>query len=144
MLNIRNAAIGSNIFLMCIFAAFLFAISGSTHAWEWNWGLGKGVSGSGTINSKIRNVTGFAGLKLSLPASVHIRQSNTESVVIETDDNILPLVETIVGDGQLKIRPRETNSSFRTKTLNVTINAKTVESIVAAGSGRVRADGLKA
>gem|GEM_PF-3774859 len=88
MLNIRNAAIRSNIFLMCIFAAFLFAISSSTHAWEWNWGLGKGVSGSGTINSKIRNVTGFAGLKLSLPASVHIRQSNTESVVIETDDNI--------------------------------------------------------
>ena len=143
MLNIRNAAIRSNIFLMCIFAAFLFAIGGSTHAWEWNWGLGKGVSGSGTIKSEIRNVPGFAGLKLSLPASVHIRQSNTESVVIETDDNILPLVETIVGDSQLKIRPRETNSSFRTKTLNVTIDAKTVESIVAAGSGRVRARRLK-
>ena len=92
----------------------------------------------------IRNVTGFAGLKLSLPASAHIRQSNTESVVIETDDNILPLVKTIVGDGQLKICPRETNSSFRTKTLNVAINAKTVDSIEAAGSGRVRADGLKA
>ena len=56
----------------------------------------------------------------------------------------LPLVETIVGDGQLKIRPRETNSSFRTKTLNVTINAKTVDSIVAAGSGDVQIKALDA
>ena len=144
MLNIRKATIGSNIFLTWIFAAFLFATSGSARAWDWNWGGSKGVSGSGTIKSESRNVTGFTGIKLSLPASVQIRQGNTESVVIETDDNILPLVETIVEDGQLKIRPLEKNSSFRTKTLNVTINAKTVDSITAAGSGNVRADGLKA
>lgn len=106
-------------------------------------GLGQSRFGLGHHQLRIRNVTCFTGKKLSLPASVHIRRSNPESVVIERADNILPLVETIVEDGQLKIRPRETNSSCRTKTLNVTINAKTLDSIVAAGSGRVGADGLK-
>ncbi len=146
-MNLRPSTIRPNTFLTCLsalFTAFLFATSGSAHAWDWNWGWGKSVSGSGVIKTETRNVTGFTGIKLSLPASVQIRQGNLESVVIETDDNILPLVETIVEDGQLKIRPLEKNSSFRTKTLNVTINAKTVESIAAAGSGNVRADGVKA
>jgi hypothetical protein len=125
-------------------AALLLAVSGAAQAWDWNWGFGKSVSGSGTIKSETRNVTGFTGIKLALPANVIIRQGNTESVLIETDDNILPLIETVVEDGALKIRPLEKNSSFRTKTLNVTINAKTVNQISAAGSGTIRSDALKA
>ena len=144
MMNIQHATTRSNIFLTFLFTVFLLATSSTAQAWDWNWGWGKSVSGSGIIKSETRNVAGFTAIKLSLPASVQIRQGATESVVIETDDNILPLVETIVEDGALKIRPLEKNSSFRTKTLNVTINAKNIDSISAAGSGNISADSLKA
>ena len=111
---------------------------------DWNWGFGKSISGSGTLKSETRNITGFTGIGLSLPAYVEVRQGNIESVTIETDDNLLPLVETVVENGSLKIRSLERNTNLKSKHMKIIVNAKTVESLSVAGSGDIRADALKA
>ena len=125
-----------------LFAALAFAAQPATAA-DWNWGFGKSISGSGTLKSETRSVSAFTGISLSLPAYVEVRQGNTESVMIETDDNLLPLVETVVENGMLKIRSLEKSTSLKTKNMKITVNAKTIDSLSVAGSGDIRADALK-
>jgi carbon monoxide dehydrogenase subunit G len=109
----------------------------------WDWSFGAKVSGSGTIKSEARNVSGFTGVSLSIPANAEIVQGGSEGVRIETDDNILPLIETVVEDGKLKIRFKDRNMSVSTKTLKMTINVKTIDSLSVAGSGDLRASRLQ-
>ena len=66
-------------------AALLLAASSTTHAWDWNWGFGKSISGSGTIKSETRNVTGFTAIKLALPANVVIRQGKDGEMLVVTE-----------------------------------------------------------
>jgi hypothetical protein len=132
-------------------AAFLTALLAGTAlaampalAADWTWGFGKNISGSGTIKSEVRTVSGFTSISLSLPAYVEVRQGSSEGVTVETDDNLLPLVETVVENGALKIRSLEKNTNLKTKNMKITVNAKTIEALAVAGSGDIRADALKA
>ena len=115
----------------------------ATPAAAWDWNFGAKVSGSGNIKTETRNVSGFTGISLSLPANVEIIQGGSEGIVIETDDNVLPLIETVVDNGSLKIRFKERNMSVNTKTFNITINVKTIDNLSVAGSGDVRAAKLQ-
>ena len=110
-------------------------------AWDWTWGAK--VSGSGNIKTEARSVSGFTGISLSLPAKVDIVQGGIEGISIETDDNVLPLIETVVEDGKLKIRFKERNMSVSTKTLKMTVNVKSLDSLAVAGSGDLRAAKLQ-
>jgi hypothetical protein len=113
-------------------------------AWEWSWG-GKSVTASGNVKTETRDVTGFNGVSLSLPAKVTIKQGSKEGVTIEADDNFLPLIETVVERGVLRIRATERNMSFkgRSMKLNITVDAINIDSLSVAGSGDIIADGLK-
>lgn len=108
-----------------------------------DWGLWKSVSGSGTLKTETRNVSGFTGIALSLDGSVEIRQGASEGVTVETDDNILPLIETVVENATLKIRPTQRNATFSTKKLKIVVNARNLDRIDIAGKGDIHADALK-
>jgi hypothetical protein len=115
------------------------AMAPQAQAWDWNWGFGKSVKGSGVLKSESRNVSGFSKISLSVPGNAELVQGNSEGLTIETDDNILPLIETVVEGDALKIRFIDKNTSVSTKTLKLVINAKTIEGLSVAGSGDVRA-----
>jgi hypothetical protein len=78
-----------------------------------------------------------------LPGTVEVRMGDAESVTIESDDNILPLIETVVEDGTLKIRPARRNLQLDTRNLKVVVTAKKLERISVGGSGSVDAEGLR-
>lgn len=127
--------------------ALLTALPAQCLAWEWSWSWGWGgrsVTASGNVKTETRDVTGFTGISLSLPAKVTIKQGNKEGLTIEADDNYLPLIETVVERGQLRIRPTEKNMSFkgRSMKLNITIDAINIESLSVSGSGDIVADEL--
>lgn len=125
--------------------ALLTALPAQCLAWEWSWGWGgRSVTASGNVKTETRDVTGFTGISLSLPAKVTIKQGNKEGLTIEADDNYLPLIETVVERGQLRIRPTEKNMSFkgRSMKLNITIDAINIESLSVSGSGDIVADEL--
>jgi len=131
-------------FLPVVACAGLVAVAPSAHAWDWTWGWGgKSVKGSGVVKTETRHVTGFNRISLSIPARVEVIQGNTEGITIEGDDNIVPLVETVVENNSLNIRFAERDLSISTKTLRLVVNVKTVEGLSVAGSGELHASKLQ-
>jgi hypothetical protein len=98
------------------------------------------VTGSGVAKTESRNVIGFRGIVLGVTASVEVRQGAVEGITLTGDDNIVPLVETVVEDGTLKIRwVRKGNFSPAYSSLSIVIDAKNVDSLTVGGAGHVRA-----
>lgn len=114
----------------------------SAHAFDWSF-WGKKVTGSGNIKSETRPVSGFSAVNLAIPAKLTVVQSGSESILIEADDNLLPLIETDVSSGVLKIRWTERNLSVSSKKIRITVNLNTVKGLSVDGSGDILADGLK-
>jgi hypothetical protein len=139
----RPALLGRTTLIAAIaLAALLCLTPRHAAAWEWSWG-GKSVSASGNVKSESRDVSGFNGVSVALPATVTIRQGGKEGITIETDENFLPLIETVVDGKLLRIKTKENNMSFRGKfKINITVDAKDVERLSVAGSGDIIAPSL--
>jgi hypothetical protein len=108
-----------------------------------DWLAGNKIKGSGSLQKQTREVGSFNGLALNVPGHVELRIGNTDSITIEADDNILPLIDTVVENGTLRIRPAKRNSNFYATTLNIVIQARRVERISVGGSGSIDASGLR-
>ena len=109
-----------------------------------DWIAGERVKGSGNVKKQVRELAHFTGVSLSLPANVELRIGNTESVSIETDDNLLPLIETVIDNGMLKIRPVKRNTSLQARTMKIVVYAKDIDRLSLGGSGSIDADPLRA
>jgi len=115
-----------------LFAAALLAAAATSAA-------APTVEGSGVARTEGRTVGGFHGLVLGVPARVEIRQGAVEALTITGDDNVVPLVETVVEGGMLKIRWAKDRDSVRAGSLAVALDVKTLDSITQGGSGQVHA-----
>lgn len=116
------------------------------------------LEGSGTPVTETRTVAAFDGIALSGSLDLVVRQGAQQSVQVQADDNLLPLLETVVeparnGGSTLKVRWKREggwggswNSGWnrvqpRTKVL-VTVVVPTLTSVAVAGSGDVRVETL--
>jgi len=107
------------------------------------WFAGEKVIGSGTIIKQSRELASFDGLELGMPGSVEVRIGGSESVVIEVDDNMQALIETVVEGGTLKIRPVRKELQLNTRGMKIVVHARKIDSISVGGSGNVDAEGLR-
>jgi hypothetical protein len=126
----------------CALAAFALTASAVTVpalAGDWSWGSRETVQGNGNIKRQARQVTGFSGVALSLPGQVEIRSGGSEGLTIETDDNLLPLIETVVEDGTLKIRNKD-KVNIKTRNLKIVVQARELDRLAMGGSGSIDAD----
>jgi hypothetical protein len=129
--------------LLLAVSAIAFAVPASQAVASNNsWGSEK-VQGNGNIKKQARELGHFTGVSLSLPAQMELRMGNTESISIETDDNLLPLIDTVIEDGTLKIRPNKRNLNLHSKTMKIVVQAKDVSRVSLGGSGSIDADTLK-
>lgn len=101
------------------------------------------VQGNGTIKKQSRELAHFTGLAFGLPGKLELHIGNNEGIVIEADENLLPLIESVIEDGTLKIRTSKRNMNINAHTLKITVNAKTVERLALGGSGSIESDALK-
>jgi len=124
---------------LCALAAPLAPAHASPADW---FSGGKSVQGSGKLQQQTREVGRFNGLALNLPGQVTLRLGERESVQIETDDNLLPLIDTVVENGTLRIRGSKRNTSLRAKSLKIVVTTRQIERISVGGSGNVDARGL--
>lgn len=115
------------------------AIALPAAAWAW----GETVKGNGVIQQENRAPGSFKGIALGIPAQVEVRMGNVEDVSIETDANILPLVETTVEKGTLRIRPARRNLTLQPRTLKVVVQARQLAHLAIGGGGSIRAAALK-
>lgn len=90
------------------------------------------VKGSGNVISETRNVSGFHGIDVGSAFEVVLVKSAEEKIVIETDDNIMPIIRTKVANGILEIENTE-NINDPTK-LKATIYYKNISDIKLSGA----------
>ncbi len=100
------------------------------------------VKGSGNVSSETRNLSGFSGIDLQGSADVDVAFGEPESVVVEAEDNILPLIETKVQNGQLVISTKPNTNLSTTKPVRVHVKMKSLDAVSISGSGSVTAPGM--
>lgn len=123
-------------------AAAAFALAAPAFAWDFSFG--ESVQGSGKIRTEARKADHFSGIAVSVPGNVELRVGSGEGVSVESDDNILPLIETKVENGTLQIRPARDNLNLHAHTMRITVNAREIDHLSLAGSGSISADTLRA
>lgn len=101
------------------------------------------VAGSGRQASETRTVRPFSAIDLSGSADVAVSFGETQSVVVETDDNLLELVETVVQGDTLVIRNKSNTSTATLLGVRVTIVMPALEEVTVSGSGSVAIAGLE-
>ncbi len=116
-------------------------------SFSWNFGSNtqygnNRTKGSGEVKEESRNVANFSRVLLALPADVVLTQSNTESLSIAADDNLLPLMSTRVENGELVIEG-DKNRGFSTRNgIKIRLNVKSLNGITIKGSGDIHGDQL--
>lgn len=95
------------------------------------------VVGSGKLLRENRSVSGFSSVELQGSANVDVTFGATELVVIEADDNILPLIETKVYNGQLIISTKSNTSINTANPVRVDVTMKALKGVTLSGSGNI-------
>lgn len=108
-----------------------------------DWAGGARVQGSGKIVKQTRALAHFTGVNLNVPGDMVLRLGSTESITIETDDNVLPLIESVIEDGVLRIRPVKRNTNLHTRNMKIVVVAKEIDRLALSGSGSIDSDALK-
>lgn len=127
----------------CLLACAAPLTWSSARAAGWGW-TGEQVQGNGVIKRQQRVPGAFTGVASALAARVEIRIGDSESVSIETDDNLLPLIETVVEDGMLNIRPVKRTMHLNTRTMKIVVQARSLDHLSLGGSGAIDSDALRA
>ena len=94
---------------------------------------GESITGSGVLKRETRETGSFSGLELNISADLKVEQSERPSVVIEADDNILPVISTEVVDGTLVVSP-SANYSSRSK-ITLTVGVPVLRRLSMRGAG---------
>jgi hypothetical protein len=105
------------------------------------------TTGSGQAATEARDASGFSAIAMRGSIDVVVRQGAREAVEVSTDDNLLPLLQTVVeGSGEqrtLRIQWKSGESvRTRARTL-VTVDVVKLSSVSLAGSGDLTVEALK-
>lgn len=104
------------------------------------------VNGSGKSITQNRPVANFQVISLEGLGDISITQGGTESLVIEAEDNVMPLIKTEVKNGTLSIRfdQKDWKDVIRpTKPIKFALSVKTLNGVELSGAGNVLAPSLK-
>jgi hypothetical protein len=103
---------------------------------------GNGVRGSGDMVAESRQVSGFDEIVVLGSGDVIVSVTGTESLTIEAEDNIMPLLTAEVSGGRLELG---SDASFSaTRGISYTITAVELDGVTINGSGDVAASGIEA
>jgi hypothetical protein len=102
------------------------------------------VDGRGGVQVQARAPGAFTAVELSLPAQVEVRLAGADGLTIETDGNLLPLIETPVVDGTLEIRLARSVAGIHPTVLRIVVHARRIERLAVAGSGSIATEALRA
>lgn len=110
-----------------------------------DYGSGKNrIRGSGVKVEKARALGAFSKLRIDGPFDVRLAQAGSDQATVIADDNIEPLVETVVEGDALVVRmKREAGFTTRSAPL-VRVDARALQAIAINGSGDLSAERFKA
>jgi len=90
-------------------------------------------------------VSGFTGVRLAVPGKMEVIQGTTESLSIEGAAEDLARIESVVENGVLHIRQKDTKAPWNwNPKFRITANVKNVDQLSISGSGDINANSLRA
>ncbi|MBC8507766.1 MAG: DUF2807 domain-containing protein [Chloroflexi bacterium] len=101
------------------------------------------VRGSGDLITETRQVNNFDSIDLSGVGEVIITQGGSESLSIETDDNVMKHLKIVVENGTLKLGFEEGFQSITPTRLVFSVGVDDLTGLTVSGSGDIKADALK-
>jgi hypothetical protein len=105
-------------------------------------GVCPSVRGSGVLASETRDVAGFNEVRVSGSGDVVIEQTGAESLTVQAEDNVLPLLETRVSHRVLHLGLRPNANVRVTRPIRYHVTVKGLTGVAISGSGSVRASGI--
>ena len=105
------------------------------------------TAGSGREATESRPVADFEAIAVADSIDLVVRQGEKEALMLSADDNVLPLVETVVEAGQrgrtLVIRLRRGESVSTRRPIKATVDVVRLVALASAGSGNTTVGALK-
>lgn len=112
-----------------------------------SWGGSTRVTGSGKVASESRSVGEFDAVATRGSIDLVVRQGAREAVEVRADDNVLPVIETVVeqrgGQRTLVIGVKKGHSVQTRNDMVVTVDVVRLSAISTSGSGDVRVEALR-
>ena len=102
------------------------------------------TAGSGTVRSESRDVHGFSSVQLAGSGDAVIQQTGSESLTIEAEENLLPLLTSEVSGGVLTLGTKPGASINPTRPITYRVTMKDLRGLSVSGSGGATATEVKA
>ncbi len=96
------------------------------------------IRGNGVTKQDARAVQAFDEIEVSGQVTVYLRQGETEEVIVEADENLLPYIETKVSGDRLSISAEADFKDY--KKLDVYITARALEFIRISGAVELKGE----
>ena len=97
----------------------------------------------GDVASEPRNVaSGFDEVELRGVGNLSIRQTGSESLSVEAEEDVLPKIRTEVEDGRLIVGPEPNATIHATEPINYELTVKDLSALEVSGAGNVDAEGI--
>lgn len=93
------------------------------------------VQGDGKLGSEVRDVTTFNQIKIQGVFNIFLSQKSKESLRVEADENILPLVISSVENNVLTIKLKDNTSISKAKKINIYISLVDLAMLKTEGVG---------
>jgi Putative auto-transporter adhesin, head GIN domain len=120
-----------------LFGFMLLLVGSMVQAQNW-WG-GYGMKAKGPIVKKELKLADVTGLGLSISGNVYLRQGKEQSITVETHEDLIPHLMTVVEDGYWKIRFDQNVSRY--DKFNIYITIPTLKKAHISGSGDIVGEG---
>ena len=112
-----------------------------------SFGFAQAATGSGRMATEQRAVSDFEAIATAGSMDIVVRQGTKEAVEVQADDNLLPLIETVVEPGSagrtLQVRFKRGERIYNHGRIRVTVDVIKLTSVATAGAGDIFVDGLK-
>ncbi len=100
------------------------------------------TKGSGNIVTDTRQVSGISAVVLDTSGDLTVSQGESESLTIETDDNILPLLTSDVTNGVLKLDTKPGSGLTPSKSIKYILVVKNLNALTDNSSGSISTQDL--
>lgn len=99
------------------------------------------VKGNGHLKKEVRTVDPFTSISSSGAFDVIISYGNSDKITLQTDENLLPYIETTVEDGKLSIKTKNKINIRSASRMVVSVSMKRITGLYQSGSGDISGEG---
>lgn len=128
-------------------SALALTFSAAAIGWSFTWGSGETVRGDGKMARETRDLSGFEAISLAGHFEVKVRQADSTRVQLEAEGNLLPYIETRVGEGRhgktLEIGFKRGYNVQSREPIRVEVDLPMLRSLGIAGSGKASVESMK-